>query len=361
MIKVLVTAELSDYNPYMGYLRTGMGDEVDITFDIDSFWNSDQYFDIVHIHWPEHVAGYRMADPDIANKYEERLHYWKGRNASLIITRHNYVPHVDEHNLQKSYNQMYDASYKLCDAIIHIGQPSLQEFEDHLEYSKTRNILINHPNYFVGTPNEITREEARKRLGISNSDTLFLTFGILRKLEEEIQLIDAFLRTNIKNKKLLITRSYMRRTRPTKKYPFKRLIHEIKMFRYKRKGIVFDGNDVIDTNDTQVYVNASDVVISPRINSLTSGIVYMAFTFGRVVIGPDSGNIGWLLKETGNPFFQPNDLVSMAQAMEEGVKLSKTDLPQHNLDYVKEYGDIYLLGKQYIALFKELINQKDSQ
>lgn len=356
-----MTSELSGYNLYISYLKTGMGDDVDITFDIDLFWNSDQHFDIVHIHWPEHVAGYRMDDPQIAEKYENRLRFWKDNKACLVVTRHNYVPHDDKYNLQTSYDRIYDISYKLCDAIVHIEKPSCEEFENKAEFGKTKNVVINHPNYFVGIPNNISKDQARKKLGIKKDDVLILTFGILRKLDEETQIIKAFLKANIKNKKLLVTRSYMRRTRPTKQHPFKRLLHELKMFGFRRKGIIFDKNDVIEQDETQVYMNAADVVISPRIHSLNSGVIYMAFSFGRLVIGPDSGNIGWLLKKTKNPIFQPNDIKSLTLAMEQSVELSRTDLPQRNYEYVKQNGDIYELGKQYIILYQELINNKNKE
>lgn len=73
------------------------------------------------------------------------------------------------------------------------------------------------------------------------------------------------------------------------------------------------------------YLAAADVVFIQRTDILNSGNVPLALSFGRVVTGPDSGNIGGLLAETGNPAFDPADPRSVDIALERAARLSATD------------------------------------
>ena len=56
-----------------------------------------------------------------------------------------------------------------------------------------------------------------------------------------------------------------------------------------------------------VLFAVSDVVFIQRCVILNSGVVPMAFLFGRGVVGPDSGNVGELLRVTANLVFSPSD------------------------------------------------------
>lgn len=67
------------------------------------------------------------------------------------------------------------------------------------------------------------------------------------------------------------------------------------------------------------------MVFIQRTDILNSGNVPLALSFGRVVTGPDSGNIGGLLAETGNPAFDPADPRSVDIALERAARLSATD------------------------------------
>jgi hypothetical protein len=62
-------------------------------------------------------------------------------------------------------------------------------------------------------------------------------------------------------------------------------------------------------------VSAADVVLIPRLKTLNSGTLPLGFTYGAVVLGPDTGNVGALLRSTGNPVFAV-DALSAGQIRE---------------------------------------------
>ena len=57
-------------------------------------------------------------------------------------------------------------------------------------------------------------------------------------------------------------------------------------------------------------------IVIPRVDSLNSGNVFLCFTFARQVIGPDIGNIGEVLKVTGNPVYVPEKISTLKDAFE---------------------------------------------
>ncbi len=57
-------------------------------------------------------------------------------------------------------------------------------------------------------------------------------------------------------------------------------------------------------------------IVIPRVDSLNIGNVFLCFTFARQVIGPDIGNIGEVLKITGNPVYDPKNISILKEAFE---------------------------------------------
>jgi len=65
------------------------------------------------------------------------------------------------------------------------------------------------------------------------------------------------------------------------------------------------------------------VLFIPRLHVLNSGNITLGMTFGKVVVGPDSLDVGFLLQSTGNVVFDPNQPETAAAAVEKAMKLAK--------------------------------------
>lgn len=100
------------------------------------------------------------------------------------------------------------------------------------------------------------------------------------------------------------------------------------------------------------------MVFIQRTDILNSGNVPLALSFGRVVTGPDSGNIGGLLAETGNPAFDPADPRSVDIALERAARLSATDQGARNRAYAQEHFGIGRIAAMYGGLYERLYDGK---
>jgi len=107
--------------------------------------------------------------------------------------------------------------------------------------------------------------------------------------------------------------------------------------------------------DAQIYLNACDVLLIPRLKVLNSGNITLGLTFGKVVVGPDSWDVGELLKETGNPTFDPDRPETAATAVEQGFRLAREGVigPRNQQRALAEWSAAQC-GDLYVNLFRNV-------
>jgi glycosyltransferase involved in cell wall biosynthesis len=93
-------------------------------------------------------------------------------------------------------------------------------------------------------------------------------------------------------------------------------------FYYKLHPLYRFNYSFVAEEDTQLYLNAADVLQIPRLHVLNSGNITLGMTFGKVVVGPDSLDVGHLLKSTGNVVFDPDRPETAGAAIEHAMELA---------------------------------------
>jgi hypothetical protein len=131
-----------------------------------------------------------------------------------------------------------------------------------------------------------------------------------------------------------------------------RLFHTIN---YRLKGIKFC-NDVIPDDLMQCYFCAADVVLIQRLDILNSGNLPMAFHAGKVVVGPDVGNVGEILRETGNFTFDPHDMRNAVSALQKA--LTETTIGKENRTYATEHWASGLIAATLLRCYQQTKNKK---
>ncbi|QDO93681.1 hypothetical protein FNB79_06725 [Formosa sediminum] len=333
-MKILIVEDLEVHksNLFVKELAMGLSKlNLEVIVDTDMFWfNDTTHFDVIHLQWPESIFKWRNPS-DIELYYlQQRIDFWK-KKSKIIYTRHNSLPHckgVD--NLLK----LYQIIEKNSNAIIHLGAYSKEEIKDN---NAIHTVIEHHvyDNTYTNTK-ALTKEVARKKLNLKEKDVVFLAFGSFRTKQESRLITEAFSKINIPNKVLLAPRldvdipyTYSKSLRYIDKF----IINKIKKIATKDNRIISNGGNFIDDNELPYYFAASDAVILQRLNTLNSGNLSMAFWFGKTVIGPNSGNMNSLLKQTNNLIFNPNNLKSTIETLESISALDLNQIGERNYDY----------------------------
>ncbi|WP_309400655.1 glycosyltransferase [Cerasicoccus maritimus] len=310
---------------------------IEIEYSHETFWNMQGDFDVVHYHFPEYVtfevqdAYQTQLTEAFVKEIEKRLKYWAD-HARIVITRHVLLPH----NATKDpiWERYYELFYSYADGVAHFAQASIDEFKERYrdtQYYRAqppKHIIIPHANY-ASLPNNLSREEARSQLGVSPNAQVMLVFGAIRNFEERELIMNAFQNCKSANKQLLVSR-WKEKPADVSWIRLRNWIRDWKRLYYKLHPKYVFNYSFVKEEDAQIYLNAADVLFIPRFKVLNSGNVTLGMTFGKVVVGPDSWDVGELLRETGNVTFDPDNPSTAAQAVEKAFELAKTDLREKN-------------------------------
>jgi beta-1,4-mannosyltransferase len=355
-MKVLLATNDLKTNPIIRQLVGALEGqhEIDTIYcGVDAFWGEPFHVDIIHLHWPAILFNWQEPDENALRRLQTQLAAWRA-HAPLVITVHDRYPHYQDTPV---FRRLFDIVFEQVDGTIHMGQTSSNE--SIARYPR----LASLPQTFIPIGrvdtffrNEISRAEARRRLAIRDSVYTYLSFGNLRSIEETKFLIAGFKMLPMPDKYLVIAGPKVviteQRSKPIRVYQRLRLKLDPKI--HLRRNFVPD-------DDVQIYVNAADVVVIPRLQILNSSNISLGYSFGKVVVGPDDGNVGEILRETGNPTFQPGDVKSFCAALERGRKLDKEGKGQENLRYVQQAWDWELIAARHVEFYQRVIQTSPHQ
>jgi beta-1,4-mannosyltransferase len=299
-MKILIACNLSA-NPYVGQLVDALlkNDLVDtIQTGTNLFWIGNDFgYDILHFQWPEALFYQHEPDHDQLIYFEKLLNSWKLKSR-IVSTVHNEHKHYEDTD---GYSRLYSMVYQNSDVVIHLGRASIDVFNTrYRDCINTKHVVIPHGD-FSYFPNCVSKTAARKWLSIDEDKFVCLSFGKIRHREELEYIVRGFYKFHNKNKFLIVAGKL---SWPSTRY--QRWYNKVqKIFGLPMK--IY--NNFISDYHLQYFYNAADVAIIPRLKILNSGNVPLGFAFGKVVIGPDTGVVGEILKETGNPVFIPGEIM----------------------------------------------------
>jgi glycosyltransferase involved in cell wall biosynthesis len=362
-MRVLVANIPLPTNRFLIDLNEAISQFADVVHSSDLFWRMEGDFDVVHLHFPHYLtfeverASQTSLTEGLSRAIEQRMHYWAS-HARIVITRHVLLPHDAEHD--SPWEALYERVYSYCDAVVHFANASVNEFRDR--YSATKffrgfepiHKVIPHQNY-ASLPNTIGKDEARDRLGLPRDAKVLLVFGAIRSDEERALVINSFRRLQLPGKVLLAS-SWRERLPNLSWIRLKYWIRDLKRVYFAFHRAYHFNYGFVAEEGTQTYLNAADVLFIPRFRVLNSGNVTLGMTFGRVVVGPDSWNVGELLKGTGNPVFDPGQPDTAIGALQEGFRLAEAGEVGHaNRELALSEWEVSRCARSYASLFNELI------
>lgn len=376
-LRVLIAQIPMPQNRFLVDLNREIEKDCEIHHSSDDFWNMRDDFEIVHLHFPEHLTfeiekyyfeGIKRGPQfglteNLIAETEKRLRYWAGK-AKLIVTRHVLLPHDALRDVM--WEKMYEMFYSYADGVAHFAQASIDEFRER--YKETRfvaghppvHVIIPHQNYTT-LPNDVSRSEARQRLGIPQKASVMLVFGAIRNGDSEKNLIVQTFGNMKVPRKLLLVSSWREKLAQVSWIRLKYWLRDLTRLYYRIHPSYHFNYGFVEEKDAQLYLNSADVLFIPRLWVLNSGNITLGMTFGKVVVGPNAWDVGELLRETGNPVFDPDSPETAVAAVEEGFRLAAEGKigPANRERALREWGADQCAGK-YLDFFREILGPDHS-
>lgn len=362
LLRVLVANIPLPANRFLHDLNASLRSRCTLVHSSDAFWQMQGSFDIVHLHFPEYItydmeAAYqRGLTETIIEQLEERLRFWSA-TSRLVVTRHNFAPHDAADS--PLWARLYGMVYKYSDGVVHLAHASLDEFRDR--YRATQFVRGHEPLHavvqihnYLSLPNDITRTEARRQLGIPDKARVMLVFGAIRNDAERDLILSSFEAARVPKKVLLVSH-WREHLAPVSWIRLKYWLRDLGRLKERLNPRHIFSYGYVEESAAQTYLNSADILFIARIDTLSSANVAMGFTFGRVVVGPSSWNVGEMLRHAGNPTFDSSDAASVARAIEQGFELAcEGVLGPANREHALFAWDVDTSAEQYIKFFREL-------
>ena len=307
------------------------------------FWLNKGAYDVIHLHWPEYLFKWNPPTDIELLLLEKVLKNWQENGAKIVITRHNYLPHSPN---PERFETLYEVIYKTVDAVIHLGKHSeieyLERYKNLIPEHQVQ-AQIPHP-IFTNYPNTVSKKEARKHLKIGSNTKVMLVFGEVRKANEKNLVLQAFDAIDIKDKLLLA---------PGWKFSkAKEPINSLKWLKVKQSKKYRITQEFIPNDMLQYYFKAADFVFLQRIDTLNSGVPFLAAFFNTPIVGCKTGNITQVLKANEMPCFNNGKPEQIRRAIKKVFSINQN---ADKLSIIKKGNNPKLIGYQHLELFKSLI------
>lgn len=332
-LSIIFSPFFSDHNPYQNQLSNSLERlGVQVSSDYGKIFLpmavQRSKAKLVHLHWLHRVTKASNIRHSLLKvlKFSLGIALLKVLGIKIIWTVHNLQDHERTYPRLDKYCNFLTA--KTADVIITHSQTSQQIVAStfNLANRQDKLFVIPHGHYINYYPNRLAQETARKRLGLPESATVFLFFGLLRAYKGIPELIEAFESLQADNDIYLVIAGQAKDQRLTEQLNIQTVNNpKIKLF-----------PQFIPDNEIQVFMNACDVVVLPYRNLLTSGSVVLAMSFSKACIAPQLGCLNEILDEAGAFTYNADDQTGLSDAMQRAItsKDKVSAMGQHNLEIV---------------------------
>lgn len=277
----------------------------------------------------------------------------------LIYTVHNILPHEEGERNAFGLRTAFMIIYKHSKRLVAHSEANRRELIREFGTDTERINVIPHGNYFFLLPAKaLTKDEARKKLGLHTSGKVLLSFGAVRKYKGIDYLIRAFKRVveKIPDARLLIAGTPMSVGEDMEIGSFHAFVEDAGL-----KDKVFFHFQYIPLKDIHIYFSASDVAVFPYLRTTESGSLQAALAFSMPIIATKVGSFGYAVEEGENGFLvPPGDEAALAEAIASALSLDEKALSE-----MGEYSRFIAggrynwenIGKKTKEMYEEVLNE----
>jgi beta-1,4-mannosyltransferase len=244
---------------------------------------------IWHVHWPERMlnrksavaAGLRAAAL-LALALVARI-----QGSKLVWTIHNLRPH--EHDHPGVGRWFWPAFVRSLGSYIVLSEGARRLAEDrHPGLRRKPGFVVPHGHYRGAYPDSVSREQARRHLGLSEAAPVALFIGLIRPYKNVPHLIRTFRQLRDPQARLVVAGE-----------PLWPTIGDAVREAVNGDPRVNLALGHVPVADVQLYLRAADLVVLPFSEPLNSGSALLALSFDRPVLVPRRGALAELEVEIG--------------------------------------------------------------
>lgn len=268
-------------------------------------------YDLVHIHWPENFLNKKGFLKNIFKliAFKLILEIIKLKGGKIVWTAHNLKCHENNNiYLEKLFWKTF---IKDLDGYITLTESSrLSLSKIHPEINKKNQFTIPHGHYKEAYENNISKKQSRKILNIDKDSFVILNFGKIREYKGITRLKAEF--NKLSNKKSLL---YI--VGESKNH---KILSQISNLENEKIILI---NKFIPSKDIQIYLNSADLIILPYKEILNSGSLFLALSFNKPVLVPDTPTFREIKDKVGSKWIKIYSGEINNQIIEESIKWAR--------------------------------------
>ncbi len=285
--------------------------------------------DILHFHWTEpYIAGGSSRVSRLkARRTLVELRLARRAGVRLVWTAHD----LFRHDRREDPNELafMRSLFGLADTVIVHCRAAADGLLETLalgEAGRHKIAVIPHGHYRGAYPDTISRQDARRRLGLPAEGKVISFVGWVRSYKGVWELLEAFAGLDEPEARLVIAGraidgAYAARLTAAAKGD-ERILLDL---------------DFIPDEDLQVYLRAADVVATPFLEIFTSGSVLLAMSFERAVLAPRRGCVTDVLDERGGILYDADDPQGLEGALRVAMTADLEAMGRHNGDSLDRF------------------------
>lgn len=292
---------------------------------------------VFNLHWTNGIIGNAPSLDDAQERVAEfhmQLDGFRARGGRIVWTVHNVLPHrcpypSAEASLRQGLADRADMLHIMASETVELTSP-------HYTLDPSKIVRIPHPSYLGAYPTWMSQRRARFELELGFDDLVWGFIGEVRQNKGLALLADALdevvRRQPDGNHRLVMAG----------RHPDGDDTDTLR--RLRRHPWVLSWPFRVQHDDMSTFVRATDVVILPYDQSLNSGMVHLASTLERPLIGPLSGGMVETLELAPGIGFEPGNADSLADAMLDARDLRSDDVRARALAFAESRSPAVISG-----------------
>jgi beta-1,4-mannosyltransferase len=302
--------------------------------------------DIWHLHWPESLIEVRnfSAAWISARKQRALMEIVRRRGIKIIWTIHDLIPH--DFVFPEIEQPFWNDVIRRVDGVIALTYGGLTLARDCYPcLREVPSFIIPHGHFRDAYPRTMSREEARRILGIAPSQVVATYFGQIRPYKNVPRLVRAFRELQDADAVLMVC------GRPSKRMEVTSEILEAAAGDPRVRLTL----RYIEPNEIQLYLAAADLLVFAYSEILNSGSAILGLSFDRPILVPDLGAMPELRQSVGPEWVRLYHGGIDARSLREALVWARTT-PRGPMAPLKQF-DWQRIGEQTLDAYRTVLRK----